>query len=127
MNYLGQFAGNGKSERDAPRRPITTTIRAEHLKANTCTAAGITAKGTTPVLALCRQLLAAGLNPDQAMEVFRGGTLALRIRSIGEAAGLEIRGDGVACRLGTAPPMRSAQENGSSAPEGQTGILGAAE
>jgi hypothetical protein len=74
-------------------------------------------------LALCRQLLAAGLNPDQALHVFRNGTLALRIRSIGEAADLTVKDDnrgtprfvpyrpgpaarvGIAC--GEAPLMRS--------------------
>ena len=64
----------------------------------------------TPVLALCRSLIAAGMSPDQAMECWRGSTLALRIRSIGEAAGLEIAGDGVGFRRArqpdAAPPMR---------------------
>jgi hypothetical protein len=61
--------------------------------ANTCTSADITASSTTPVLALCRQLLAAGIDPDRAMEVYRNGTLALRIRSIGEAAELTVKDD----------------------------------
>jgi hypothetical protein len=43
------------------------------------------------VLTLCRQLLAAGLDPDQALEVYRGTTLALRVRSIGEGAKLTVR------------------------------------
>jgi hypothetical protein len=34
-----------------------------------------------PVLALCRELLAAGLDPDAAVEAYRAGTLALRVRS----------------------------------------------
>jgi hypothetical protein len=67
----------------------TDAGRAELTDARTCTAAGITGRGTTPTLALCRGLIAAGLNPDQAMEVYHGATLALRIRRIGEAAGLE--------------------------------------
>lgn len=82
-----------------------------------CSSAGITATGTTPVLSLCRQLLAAGLDPDSALEVFRGATLALRIRSIGEAAGLEIAADGVGFRPArkpdAAPPMR---QNGEASP-----------
>jgi hypothetical protein len=80
-------------------------IRAELSGSDTCTAAGITARGTTPVLSLCRQLLAAGLDPDRAMEVYRGATLALRIRSIGEAAGLEINSKGTGF-VRTAPPAR---------------------
>ena len=88
--------------------------RAELTGTNTCTSADITASSTTPVLALCRQLLAAGLNPDQALDVFRNGTLALRIRSIGEAAGLEINGEGTGFRRArqpdAAPLMRSFRE-----------------
>jgi hypothetical protein len=60
---------------------------------DTCTAAGITARSHAPALALCRQLLAAGLDPDQALEVYRGATLALRIRSIGEGAQLTVKED----------------------------------
>jgi hypothetical protein len=49
-------------------------LRAE-LGSNTCTAVDIQVRGTAPVLALCRQLLAAGLDPDQALAVYRSGTL----------------------------------------------------
>lgn len=55
---------------------------------------GITARSSTPVLALCRELLAQGLSPDAALAVHRAGTLALRIRSIGEAARLEVNSAG---------------------------------
>jgi hypothetical protein len=120
--------GQNLEARDAPRRPIPTTIRAEHLEANTCTGAGITARSTSPVLALCRQLLAAGLDPDQAMEVFRGATLALRIRAIGEAAGLEINSEGTGFRPARPPdaalPRRFDQKNGPSSPEEEAGTLG---
>ncbi|MFL6799240.1 MAG: hypothetical protein ACJ8F3_17705 [Xanthobacteraceae bacterium] len=61
---------------------------------DTCAVVNITAKGNAPVLALCRQLLAQGVSPDAAAEIFRNGTLALRIRSIGQAAGLEINSRG---------------------------------
>jgi hypothetical protein len=71
-------------------------LRAELGGSTVCTAAGITARGAAPVLALCRQLLAAGLNPDQALEVYRSGVLALRVPSIGEAAGLEVNSHGTA-------------------------------
>jgi hypothetical protein len=65
--------------------------------------------GFAPVLKLCRQLLANGLDPDRAVEVYRRGVLALRIRSLGEAAGLEINAKGtdfVRQSVRTAPPMR---------------------
>ena len=61
---------------------------------NTCSAAGITATGHAPILALCRELIAAGLDPDHALEVYRGAILALRVRSIGEGARLELNAKG---------------------------------
>jgi hypothetical protein len=87
------------------------TLRAELSGSNHCTAARITARGAAPVLTLCRQLLAAGLDPDTALEVHRGALLALRVRSIGEAAGLEINSHGTAFvalhKRRAASPMRS--------------------
>ena len=84
--------------------------RAELVGSDTCTAAGLTVTAYAPVLVLCRSLIAAGMSPDQAMECWRGSILALRIRSIGAAAGLEISGDGVGFRRtrqpDAAPPMR---------------------
>jgi hypothetical protein len=68
-------------------------IRGELTGSDTCTTVGLTVRSHAPVLAMCRQLLAAGLNPDQALEVYRGATLALRIRSIGEAAQLTVKDD----------------------------------
>jgi hypothetical protein len=67
------------------------SITAELTGSDKCSAAGITATGNAPALALCRQLLAAGLDPDQALEVYRGTTLALRVRSIGEGARLTVK------------------------------------
>jgi hypothetical protein len=114
-----------KSSRDAPH-----PIRAELTGSHTCVAAGITVRSSTPVLTLCRRALAAGLDPNQSMEVFRNGTLALRIRTIGEAAGLEINSEGTgfrpARRPDAAPPVRSAPENGPSSPAGQSDLLGRA-
>lgn len=59
-----------------------------------CEAAGIAVQGNAPTLILCRALLKAGLDPDSALEVYRGTTLALRVRSIGEAALLEVNAKG---------------------------------
>jgi hypothetical protein len=44
------------------------------------------------VCALCRRLL--GHNPATPMEVYRGSTLALRVRSIGEGAKLTVKETG---------------------------------
>jgi hypothetical protein len=85
-------------------------VRAELYGSETATAAGLSVRGHAPVLVLCRELIAAGLDPDRAMEVFRGATLALHVRTIGRAARLEINSHGtafVALRARrTAPPMR---------------------
>jgi hypothetical protein len=56
-----------------------------------CTAEGVTASGPTPVLALCRALVAAGHDPATRMHVFRDHVLALTVRSIGAGARLTVR------------------------------------
>jgi hypothetical protein len=76
-----------------PNGRNSLALYAELTGSDTCTAGGITARSHAPALALCRQLLAAGLDPDAAMEVYRGATLALRIRSIGEGAQLTVKDD----------------------------------
>jgi len=68
----------------------TTLLRADLIGSNACSALGITAHGPTPVLALCRRLIEAGHGPKTPMEVYRGRTLCLRVRSIGEAAALSV-------------------------------------
>ena len=60
--------------------------------------AGVTVgNASAPVLALCRKLVAAGIDPATPMEVYRGEVLCLLVRSIGEGAGLfvdEVSGTG---------------------------------
>jgi hypothetical protein len=76
---------------------------------DTCTALGMTARSSSPVLALCRDLIDAGHNPGEPLEAWRGGTLCLRIRAIGVAAGLKInaRGTGfVPCAVRAGSPTR---------------------
>ena len=82
-------------------------VRARLSGDNTCTAEGITARS---VLALCRTLIAAGVDPERPLEAYRGDTLCLRVRSIGEAAKFELNGKGtefVRCpaAVGIAPPV----------------------
>jgi hypothetical protein len=48
----------------------TTIIRAE-LGGNTCTAMGITATGCAPIPAMCRALLAAGIDPSWPLPLVR--------------------------------------------------------
>lgn len=68
-------------------------VRAELIGSDRATAAGITAHGQAPVLALCRQLVAADIDPDRPLNAYRGDMLALRVRSIGEGARLTVRDD----------------------------------
>jgi hypothetical protein len=85
-------------------------IRAELIGSDRCATLNITAISTTPVLAMCCQLINAGHDPDRPLHVYRKNTLALRVRSIGEAAALEINSKGtgfIKCRhaVRTAPPV----------------------
>jgi hypothetical protein len=86
-------------------------LRADLIGTDAYSAAGITTTGNAPVLVLYRRLLADGHDPATRLEVYRGATLALIVRSIGEAAQLEInsKGSDFAAhrpRVRTAPPVR---------------------
>jgi hypothetical protein len=80
-----------------------STIRAELSGSDTCTALGITAQSPSPVLMLCRQLVEAGHDPSAPLDAYRSETLALHVRSIGEAAGLEVNGEGIGFRPRSQP------------------------
>jgi hypothetical protein len=68
-------------------------IRAELSKSDVCSAEGFTIRSAAPVLALCRKLIDAGYDPDRPLHAYRGDTLCLKIRSIGEGAKLTVRED----------------------------------
>ena len=68
-------------------------IRAELIDSDRCSALGMTARSTAPVLALCRQLVEAGHDPAIPLEAWRNDVLCLRIRSIGEGAQLTVEDD----------------------------------
>jgi hypothetical protein len=70
-------------------------IRAE-ITGNTCAALGIAAHGAAPMLALCHKLVEAGHDPMLPLHAYRGDVLALKVRSIGEAARLRVAPHGVA-------------------------------
>jgi len=72
---------------------MITTINATLFRSKVCTADGITARGVAPILGLCRRLIAAGYAPGSELECFRDGVLAVRIRTIGEGAALEVNGE----------------------------------
>ena len=73
---------------------LRLAVHAELHGSDTACACGITGRGNAPVLDLCRQLLESGHDPDQPLEAYRGDILCLTIRSIREAAGLEINSAG---------------------------------
>jgi hypothetical protein len=101
---LGNSDARGSKTIATPRQAI---IRAELSGSDMCSAVGIAARAYAPVLELCRQLLAAGQNPVTPLHAYRLDVLCLTIRSIGEAAGLEINGDGTGFRRRRAPDAAS--------------------
>jgi Fe2+ transport system protein FeoA len=89
---------------------VRAAVHCELTGSDEASARGLTVHNSSPVLALCRRLLALGINPQTPVHCYRGPTLALRIRSIGEAAGLEINSSGTGfikrrARVRPAPPM----------------------
>ena len=66
-------------------------IRAAIAGRNRAEANGISVIAAAPVLALCRKLIAAGVDPAEPLEAYRGDVLCLRIRSIGEGASLGVQ------------------------------------
>jgi hypothetical protein len=65
-------------------------LRAE-LAPDRCTIPGFVATSGTPVLALCRILLAAGFDPATPLECYRNEALTLYVLSIGQAARLTVQ------------------------------------
>jgi hypothetical protein len=97
-------------------------LRADLAGSNACTAVGVTARGNAPILALCRRLIEAGHDPATPMQVYRGDTLALTVRSIGEGAKFTVEErDGQRPRfgpwkprppIGVEPPIRFSGADG---------------
>jgi hypothetical protein len=77
---------------------MCNTIRAQLSSDTYATAVGITLNGShltvrspSPVLVLCRELVETSTYASSTpLDVYRGNTLCLRVRSIGEGAGLTI-------------------------------------
>jgi hypothetical protein len=91
VNGARKVNRTGKREPSSRLPANSSTIRADLTGSSSCTAVGVTARGNAPGLALCRRLVEAGHDPATRLEVYRGTTLALRIRSIGEGAKLTVR------------------------------------
>ena len=123
-NLCGDRGGTGKVVKGigkcrttfkAPRPNYQEAIRAELAWSDHATALGIVARSGSPVLKLCRMLLAAGVDPALRLECYRGGVLALTVNGIGQGARLTMKsaGNGApmfaldeARRGATAPPVR---------------------
>jgi hypothetical protein len=92
---IDQLGGKVDPEDSHPSSFTQGPIRAQLNGWDRCSAFGITATGSAPVLALCRLLLKAGHDSATPLEAYRGEILCLRVRSIGETAGLRIASHGV--------------------------------
>jgi hypothetical protein len=104
--------------------PRNAPLRGSLVGADRCAIPGFTATSATPILALCRTLLAAGFDPATPMECYRGNTLAVRVHSIGQAARLTVQDN----RLGRPVFARwrdRAASDGASPPIGKTAPGGA--
>jgi hypothetical protein len=93
LRDLRHHASERKSGTAADRK-TGTAIRAELIGDDRATALGIEARSAAPVLDLCRKLVAAGHDPVSALHAYRGATLSFVVRSIGEAANLEVNSKG---------------------------------
>jgi hypothetical protein len=98
--------------------PLTAGLTGSH----GCEALGIVATGHAPVLRLCTLLINAGYDPAARLEVRRGATLALTVRSLGEGARLTVEDN----RNGR-PRFRLARQarNGAALPTRKNGRVGA--
>lgn len=82
------------------------------IRSDQAEAEGYRVRSTSPVLALCRKLIEAGFDPDRPLRAYRGDTLCLTVRSIGEGAVIRVRGSGVGFEIAPeetrppAPPIR---------------------
>ena len=112
----GAVAALGASEIDGLGRhvvseissaPIVTQapIPATLIGSDRCEREGYTVRAYAPVLAMCRELVAAGYDPATPLEAYRGDILCLRVRSIGEGAKYTVKDNST----GT-PALRRYQE-----------------
>ena len=91
IDGLGQHV---VSETNRHQQLSQAPIRAALFGSNRCETEGIIVYGYAPVLDLCRALIKAGHDPKRALHAYRGGVLALAVRSIGEGARLTVADDG---------------------------------
>jgi hypothetical protein len=86
---------------------VANPIICQLTDSDTATAAGITVRGPSPVLGLCRALVAAGVDPNRPLHAYRGDLLCLVVHSIGEGARLTVAEGQNAPRFRAWKPMPS--------------------
>jgi hypothetical protein len=84
--------------------PSRSTVQAVLSGYDRAAAGSIKVRSTSPVLALCRALIAAGYNPEARLVAYRGSTAALEITKIRAGARLEI-----SCKGAEFVPFRGAR------------------
>jgi hypothetical protein len=85
---------NKKKTSEQPR-DHTSAVRATLVGGDHAVAEGISVTSPSPVLDLCRKLVERGYDPALPLNAVRGQTVCLKIRSIGEAAKLAVRPNGI--------------------------------
>jgi hypothetical protein len=83
---LGGAIASANLPRQLNPQQLAAPRRATLIGSDRCEAEGHTVRAYAPVLAMCRELVAAGYDPETPFEVYRGDTLCLKVRSIGEGA-----------------------------------------
>src|SRR4051812_11933379 len=87
--------GTGVCQRPfKPTSANTQTIVVQIIGHDTASGEGLTVRARSPVLALCRKLVAAGYDPATPLQAYRGPTLCLGVRTIGEGAKMTVRESG---------------------------------
>jgi hypothetical protein len=90
IDELGQHVvSEATFHRNFAQGPIHATL----IGSDRCEAEGISARGSAPMLALCRALIEAGHDPNRPLHAYRAGVLALAARSIGAGAQLTVEDD----------------------------------
>jgi hypothetical protein len=89
-----EFCSNGRARSNTIRITLSPGLANDvRLSSDRCEAKGLNTRGRAPVLELCRELVAAHFNPASLLEAWRGETLCLRVRSIGEGVELTFADD----------------------------------
>jgi hypothetical protein len=90
-SQLSKVDPGKRDRRSAAPSEERALIRATLCGSEEAQALGLTVCSHAPVPELCRRLLSSGHDPDRPLHAYRGETLCLRVRSIGEGARLAVK------------------------------------